>query len=346
MINDARILYIGTLCEGETCYDRMCAMRDIGLNVLPFDTSSYIQGGTRIAKSLRHRLKIGINVRKLNQGLLESACKHHGLTHLWFDKATLIWPETLKKIRTKTGAVLIHYTPDPQILFHRSRHFLNSIQLYDLLFTTKPFELNRYKELGARSVHLTYQAYDKNRFHPRELSEQDFIKYNTDVVLIGHYEKYRAECIRAIVDSGVKVKVWGEYWPRYAIWHPWARNVVMGRSVICDQYCIALSSASICLGFLSKFIPESTTTRSFEIPACGAFMLADRTKEHLELFEEGKEAEFFSSKKELVEKVHYYLEHPQKRKDIAAAGRQRCVNSGYSFQDRLKGILEKVQEIR
>ena len=245
-----------------------------------------------------------------------------------------------------TGAVLIHYTPDPQILFHRSRHFINSIRLYDLLFTTKPFELDLYKELGARSVHLTYQAYDENRFYPREPSEQDFIKYNTDVLLIGHYEKYRADCIKAVVDSGVKVKVWGEYWERYAIWHPWARNVVMGRSVICDQYCLALSSAAICLGLLSRFIPESTTTRSFEIPACGAFMLADRTKEHLEFFEEGKEAEFFSSKKELVEKVHYYLEHPQKRKDIAAAGRQRCVNSGYSFQDRLKDILEKVQEIR
>jgi spore maturation protein CgeB len=93
-------------------------------------------------------------------------------------------------------------------------------------------------------------------------------------------------------------------------------------------------------------MPETTTTRSFEIPACGAFMLAERTKEHLELFKEEKEAEFFFSRKELVEKVHYYLEHPQKRKDIAAAGRKRCVNSGYSFQDRLKDILEKVQEIR
>lgn len=346
MINIANMLYVGTLYEGETCYDRMCAMRDIGLNVLPFDTSSYLQEGTRITRSLRHRLKMGINIRRLNQDLLETAGKHDGITHIWFDKAIFIWPETLKKIRKISGAFLIHYTPDPQILFHKSRHFINSIRLYDLLFTTKPFELDLYKEFGAHSVNLTYQAYDKNRFYPRELSEPDFMKYKADITFIGHYEKYRADCIRAIFDSGVKVKVWGEYWQRYAKWHPWARNVVMGRSVICDQYCIALSSAAICLGLLSKFIPESTTTRSFEIPACGAFMLAERTTEHMELFEEGKEAEFFSSRKELLEKVHYYLEHPQKRKDIAAAGRQRCVNCGYSFQDRLKDILKKVQEIR
>lgn len=346
MINSAKILFVGPVYRGGTCYDRMRVMRDMGLDITTFDTTPYLNGGTKIARSFRHRTKTGLNVMRLNRDLLSVAGKSDGITHIWFGKAIFIWPETLKKIKKITGAVLIHYTPDFQIIWQRSRHFIKSIPLYDIVFTTKPFELDLYKELGAQRVYLTYQAYDKNRFYPREPSEQDFMKYKTDIAFIGHYEKYRADCIRAIVDSGVKVKVWGEYWGRYAKWHPWARNVVMGRSVICDQYCLALSSAAICLGFLSRFMPESTTTRSFEIPACGAFMLADRTKEHLEFFEEGKEAEFFSSKKELVEKVHYYLEHPQKRKDIAAAGRQRCVNSGYSFQERLKDILEKVQEIR
>lgn len=341
-----KILYVGTIDKGGTCYDRLCAIQDRGIKTYVFDTMPYLYGGARLFRSLRYRTRSGFNISRLNKDLLDVIARPDGITHIWFDKAVMIWPSTLRKIKKITDAILIHYTPDPQILFHRSRHFINSIRLYDLLFTTKPFELDLYKELSARSVHLTYQAYDENRFYPREPSEQDFIKYNTDVLLIGHYEKYRADCIKAIVDSGIKVKVWGEYWERYAKWHPWARNVVMGRSVICDQYCLALSSAAICLGLLSRFIPESTTTRSFEIPACGAFMLADRTKEHLELFEEGKEAEFFSSKEELVEKVHYYLEHSQKRKDIAAAGRQRCVNSGYSFQERLKDILEKVQEIK
>ena len=75
-------------------------------------------------------------------------------------------------------------------------------------------------------------------------------------------------------------------------------------------------------------------------------MLAERTREHLELFEEGKEAEFFSSNEELLDKVRFYLAHPQQRKRIAAAGRRRCLENGYSNQDRLKWMLEKVVSLR
>ena len=336
---------MGTVDKGGTCYDRLCTIRDIGIETVVFDTNPYLYGGARLFSSIRNRTKSGLNILKLNKDLLNVVARCNGITHIWFDKAIMIWPSTLRKIKTLTDAILVHYTPDPQIIWHRSRHFVKSIPLYNILFTTKPFELEQYKALGAKKAHLTYQAYDKYRFRPAIPSHEDLINYGCDVVFIGHYEKYRADSIKAIVDSGVKVKVWGQYWPRYAKLHPWARNVVMASSVICDQYSLALISASICLGLLSRFIPETTTTRTFEIPACGAFMLADRTKEHLDLFEEGNEAEFFSSKEELLQKVHYYLDHPQERKEIAKAGRQRCINSGYSFHERLKNILEIIRDI-
>ena len=69
-------------------------------------------------------------------------------------------------------------------------------------------------------------------------------------------------------------------------------------------------------------------------------MLAERTDEHLALFEEGIEAEYFDSNEELLDKVRYYLSHEDERKRIAAAGRERCVRSGYSNEDRLSKMLE------
>src|SRR5829696_8072533 len=84
------------------------------------------------------------------------------------------------------------------------------------------------------------------------------------------------------------------------------------------------------------------TSRTFEIPACGAFMLAERTDEHLRLFEEGKEAAYFGSNEELLEKVRYYLDHEDERRRIASAGRKRCLDSGYSHHERLKYMLSVV----
>ncbi len=85
---------------------------------------------------------------------------------------------------------------------------------------------------------------------------------------------------------------------------------------------------------------KTDTACAGDIPACGGFMLAER---YLELFEEGKEAGFFSTKGKLLEKVRYYLNHSEKRKQIAQAGRERCLRSGYSNQERMKEMLEIIK---
>jgi spore maturation protein CgeB len=69
-------------------------------------------------------------------------------------------------------------------------------------------------------------------------------------------------------------------------------------------------------------------------------MLGERTRRHLEFFEEGKEAEFFGTNEELLKKVKYYLEEPEERERIARAGREKCVKSGYSMRAQLDQMLK------
>ena len=80
-------------------------------------------------------------------------------------------------------------------------------------------------------------------------------------------------------------------------------------------------------------------TRCLAIPACGAFMLAERTDDLRQLFKEGEEAEFFDSSSELIEKIKYYLANPHIREKIAKKGYERCHQSCYSNYDRLKEMV-------
>ena len=52
------------------------------------------------------------------------------------------------------------------------------------------------------------------------------------------------------------------------------------------------------------------TARTFHIPACGGFMLHERTAEVREFFDEGRECAMFEGAAEMVAKVGYYLDHP------------------------------------
>jgi spore maturation protein CgeB len=82
--------------------------------------------------------------------------------------------------------------------------------------------------------------------------------------------------------------------------------------------------------------------RTFEVPACGGFMLAERTQEHLEIFKEDEEIVCFSTVEELVDKVRYYSNNDRARQTIAKAGYERVLNDHHTYRDRLIEIFSLV----
>ena len=333
-----RILYIGQLWEGSTALGRMNTLNSLGYETVAFDVSPFTAGASRLLQSIAWRFNAGPVVSKMNRAIWREADGLQGVTHIWVDKGVWVYPDTIQYLKERTGARAIHYTPDSQIVSQRSRHFMSSIPLYDVLVTTKEWEVDAYKEAGARRVILTYQGYD-SQFVPRRVAESELATYGSDVCFVGHTQPHYAEKLKVLSLLNIRLRIWGDAWPRYAERNSWAQGIV-AKGLWGENYPVALACAKIGLGLLGKHIPETSTTRTFEIPAMGTFLLAERTALHQQLFDEGKEAEFFSSDEEMIEKTRFYLQHDEAREQIAAAGRVRCERSGYSSTELLRKVVE------
>jgi len=141
----------------------------------------------------------------------------------------------------------------------------------------------------------------------------------------------------ALARAGVRVTVHGIGWKPLRDLH---ENLRIKESFLDGvDYVKAINATKINLGFLRKANRDLQTTRSIEIPACGAFMLAKRTEEHQRLFKEHAEVEYFLDFDELLAKCRYFLVHEDERRRIASAGMRRCIESGYSNQRRLGPVL-------
>lgn len=294
-----------------------------------------------------HLFLFGIPLRlpdliEVNKRILEKV-KNNDYDIIWIDKGIIVFPETLKEIKTQSPETkIISYSPDNMALRHnQSQQYLECIPLYDYIITNKSYIIKNMKRLGAKKITFVNNSYSEDFHRPYELSEEERKELGGDVGFIGAWEEERCKCILYLVDHGVKVKVFGDAkWNKYANYSP--NLTIMGRLLMNEDYCKSLRAFRISLCFLRKMNFDKQTTRSVEIPACGGFMMAERTDEHLSLFEEDKEAVYFSSNKELLEKCVYYLENEEARSKIAVAGRKRAVASGYSNESMVRNIINGI----
>jgi hypothetical protein len=222
--------------------------------------------------------------------------------------------------------------------WNTSRRFFDTLPLYDAFVTTKSYGVAELMALGAQRVVFSPNGYDPTCHRPTSDVTGGLPKRDIDVGFIGTFEEARARSIRTLCDAGVRVTVFGSGWERMP--PPAPVGLTVEKPVLGAMYSQTLCRFRIALGFLRKINRDLQTTRSVEIPACGVFMLAERSQEHLDLFEEGVEAEYFGSDEELVAKVRHYLYASHARERIAAAGRERAIKGRYSYAWRLFDALQ------
>lgn len=285
-----------------------------------------------------HRLRIPRDPCDLNSRIKE-ACENFKPDLVFIVKGVLVKPKTLKYIK-QLGMKSVSWSNDDMYAWHnRSLWYTWSLKYYDLVVTQKSYNCNpdELPSLGAK-VLFQDKAIDPQINKPVE--DCDTYDCVHDVVFVGTKEEDRLEHLIYLAEHGIEVHIYGWSQDDSGQYHD---NLIFHNTHLYgDDFNAALGCSKIALNFLRKMNRDVQTSRSIEIPAAGGFMIAERTDEHQKLFKEGVEADYFSTKEELLEKVEYYLNNEKERQAIAKAGFERCYTSDYTFKNRMSEILEKV----
>lgn len=325
----------------NTSVHRVRALESLGAGVEVVDTSGPSAGLGRLRERVQNRLfrrgwPVPLPDPTRSAERVVAAAKRRPWDVIWLEKALTIGPEVVRQLRDASPrAKIIGFSPDDMTRRHnQSLQFVESLRHYDWFITTKAHSASELRALGCTNVVVVGNGFDPEAFRPVVVSARDIERLGGDVGFIGTYEGERGRSVLALARAGLRVRVWGSGWRAFPGKHENLR--IENQPLYFDDFARACSAFKINLGFLRQLNADQQTTRSVEIPGCRGFMLAERTAEHLALFEEGHEAEFFGNDAELIDKCRRYLGDDAARAAIAGRGYERCLHSGYTNAARLR----------
>jgi spore maturation protein CgeB len=359
-----KILYLGDIGAGQTSLMRMRALTRLGHDVKGVNTVEPWRQASWLQRQLQRRLNHGSVVDSINRSVV-AAAKAFRPDLIWGCKQEFLRKETIEEFR-KLGAKSVHFTPDPYftLAWKRTRVMDETFQSFDAIVYCKAYERENYESLNCPVIYMPLGYCDEVH---RPIKSLD-LKWICTIGFLGGWEPRREHLLHKVAVSGVDLKIWGGYWEflkdgkrtlrRRIIMrqlaggesftvhrNPLLASALQGGEVYGEDYAKALSGTRVGLGFLRKVCPDQHTTRTFEIPACGSMLLADRTEEHLQFFDEGKDAEFFADEEELIDKVNFYNINERARKKIASAGYDRCTAGRYAYIHRMADALASIMKV-
>jgi len=314
-------------------------LREMGVEVECFDSSKYYS--KKLSWKIFSRIFPKLSFRNANLSLLK-VVKSKNIDIVWIFKGREYYPETLRLIK-KMGVKLVNYNPDHPFIrtahSHGGKNVEDCIPLYDLHFCySKDLMQKIEKEYKIPTTFLPFGY---------ELSEENFqaaIKEQeiNHVCFVGNPDNIRMETINFLATQDVIVYVFGIGWHLVKM----HKNVIIGDAIFGEEFWSVLRKFRVQLNIFRPHNINSHNMRSFEIPAVGGIMLAPKSEEHREFFEEGKEVFLYSDLKDLLNKILFLLSMPQTEINrIRAKAMQKSIENKYTYRNNSEVVKGKFENL-
>ena len=290
-----------------------------------------------------YRLFAPLNNYWCNRALIY-AVKKHQPNCIFFLKADIITPATLRIIKKISAAKLVHFYPDnPFSLWNgnANANVLRALPVFDHFLIWSKMLVPALESAGCKKVSYLPFAYDETIFEQElTISNTERTRYAADVSFIGTWEPERAwwlSQLRARMPH-LNLAIWGNGWEHERKSN--LANCIKGPALYPPESLKAFRCSSINLNFIRRQNMTSHNMRTMELPASKSFMLTQHSQEQChELFKENFSIACFESIDELVEKITFYLHNAAEREQIIAHAFEQAQQ--YRLSTVLKNFLMK-----
>lgn len=257
---------------------------------------------------------------------------YDAIIHVAFNES-LDFPENAAKLALKKDIPVLQWDCDSSWRFenwvkprsNRVSHFI----------TTHSATVPWYKDAGMNVIRSQWGGSPfYHTQHHKKSYDCSFIGQKHGQMPNGKF--LRAEIIDAIMQAGISIELFGNYWNGYPNWHGYLADF---RDMI-----EAFDRSKVCLNLSNPWHHGSMPQikgRHFEIPQIGGFQICTPADDLLSYFKEDEEIVVGENVGDLIDKIQYYLSHDSEREAIAEAGHQRMLKE-HQWSHRFQAIFQEI----
>lgn len=321
------------------------ALASIGCQVGYFDIEGAVRKHiklSRLGRTFNSYVPVEPWLRKANRQLFAAAYER---------RTDLIVVTGGLAVRAGTLAQIKVSRPDtrlaliwPDTLVNLERHTIECLPIFDLVATYSQRNVQALESFGARRTMWLPFAVDFE-LHPSEVvvSRAERERFRCDVIFIGNYNPEREQAILALLDAGIRVKVYGtDRWQRDATQRVRVGQYFQKEILVGEAFVKASRSAELCLNAIDPTNYPAANMRFFENFGTGTTSINSACPELEDVFREGEATAYFSSPRELVQVTQRLLRDPGLCTRLAARAKE-LITEGHTYVHRVRALLDALE---
>ena len=268
--------------------------------------------------------------------ILKAQIKEFQPDILYIQDLNFLSPTFLNNIKREVGLIAgqIASPAPPQ----------NYIKSYDIIFTSFPHFVERFRKLGVKSEYLKigFEKSILNKVKPSQKRSHN-ISFVGSIGGILSVHKGGTTTFEDLAKE-VPVNIWGYGAKKLAQSSP-LKQYYKGEAWGKELYHIYGQSKIVINRHSAASENYANNMRLYEATGMGAMLITDLKDNLNELFNLGVEIESYKNSSELIEKEKYYLSHNKEREKIAKAGQKRTLKE-HNYEKIVTNILNYVKSCK